>query len=437
MAPLFSPGNDPADRPRFLGRHRDPDDGLFRRRRQRRDDPPAPTPDSYQPTPPPYAPQAAYTPVQPYPGQVALQPGWPGPPPQAAPAAWPGQYPQATPTAGPPGLPLSHPGVPIPSIPGPLGIDVHKVVSSIVGFLVRAWAKIADVLGLRRATPAQVAEAQAKTAAVMARFDPYRTGYLDAAALAAWVGPDQVQANLAYGDRDRDGRLSGAEVQRAFERRAVADTPLASVNIALPDWLAAGARGRASLFQGPRLAPGQAPTITAEISLGPDVLQQIHAEAYQQARQAIQARKAPDLGVPDVAKRVLSRLAAGNVSGQAAGAVAINLNNPALVEAVRSAVTQAVVDTPFLRHTLRPQGMQRLRSALINADAVQGVIVKQVQTQVGQVQRQVETLSNGVVVFHAAPVGQTGARVCYRGDGFVANVDGQVPDIGRFFPPRQ
>lgn len=434
---------------RLLERLRERDGGPLRRWRDRPDPtPPTPAPDAYVPSPSPVAPPLPAPPPlppAPPPAPPAARPGFAAPA-GVSPAGWsqapaaPGSWSGAAPTqpGAAPGVdPARHglAGVPIPAMPGPLGVDWHRVAAKAFGFLIKAWATILDMLGLRQATPAQAEAARQQTEAVLAIHDLGRTGYVYGPALDAWVGRDQVATALARDDRNRDGMLDRGEIQRAFERQAIAATPLIQGEVELPAWLRGGLGLKGSLSTGPALAPGQAPSIRATVNVGPEVLREVEAQAYTIACQAIATRQLPELEVPAIAKQALARWGAGNADGQANGAIAINLNEPALVEAVRAGLTRAVVDTPLRRHTLRPEGMARMRAALINSGLAQQVVVKQVDAQVGQVQRQLETLSNGVVVFQDLPVGATGVRVTYIGDGYLADLAVTPHDLQRLLMP--
>ena len=296
-----------------------------------------------------------------------------------------------------------------------------------------AW--LADATGLRQPTAAQVTEAKDKTERVMKAFDPQNTGFVAGEQLAKWAGPKGVQATLAFTDTDQDGKLSGAEIQRAFTRKAMDRDTKAELALGGDLAVNGGARVSAGVTLDAGLKPGMRPRITGEINVGPDVLRMVRSMAYQQTRQAIRSRQMPVMEVPAMAKEALGKLGAYNQGGSLEGALAINLSNPALVEAVRQGVTQGIKDQPLRnRFLLRPRGMWRLRARIAEALVVQYKIESHVAAAVNQVERQVEVLSNGVVVFQDARPARTGAGVSYHGNGFDVAMQSDVQDVQRWMP---
>ena len=100
--------------------------------------------------------------------------------------------------------------------------------------------------------------------------------------------------------------------------------------------------------------------------------------------------------------------------------------------AVRRGVTESIKDQPLRnRFLLRPRGMWRLRARIAEALVVQYKIESHVAAAVNQVERQVEVLSNGVVVFQDARPARTGAGVSYHGNGFDVAMQSDVQDVQR------
>lgn len=317
-----------------------------------------------------------------------------------------------------------------------LGAALGKYASIAAKSVFNGATQLADTLGLRHANPAQVAEAKAKTETVMKFYDPKATGFVGGEQLAAWTGgKDKVKATLDYSDTDKDGKLSTTEVQKAFERKAMDRDTSIGFNLGAKLKINGGADVNASVRLNGGLKPGQKPRISGEINVGPDVLRIVRQMAYQQTRQAIRNRQMPVINVPESAKAALQKLGAYNKGGSMDGAMAVNLNNPALIEAVRQGVTQGIKDQPFRnRFLLRPEGMWRLRARIAEAPKVQTMIVTKVRGEVARIEREVEVLANGVVVFQQIMPARTGGHITYHGDGYDATLSGEIQDAARWMP---